>query len=567
MLTSIEEASPTKRIMALSGSLFLGDWSGTDAPGLGIETKEDIAQAAETLRGAPVTVEHEGTYEAVAELDEQGKGADLSGVQMHRHLSGSGDPRKRPVGTVLHAEGTMALIHIEEKAGRIANMVKNGMLGLSLTHLEETPRNIGPQGSGIDPDHGSGPSKMMPPGAGAARKSLPVVAAGTSGTLAVQETLAAGTSGSLAVQGNQGKQGTLAAGTSGSLAVQGTLEKQENQGNGRPAGGGQGRQAEGKGRTKGRRVKSLELSLVVTPARSRASVLQEYKGQAIGDFKTVLSSKMSGQPQTGSQMETTSTHIDSTNSAAPVAVPAQAAPMETDPQTAQVAEANGSIPAQAQAQVAAGGAAAQAPGAEAAAGGQNPLEAAWAAIPEAHRETIKQKLLQMQTNVDTAVEAEKKAREEADVQRKLVEDFQTDATREKELFEQRVAALAEELRANHPGAADMIEGCRTVAGQHPAAQMAVDRMVRACNIVFAENAMTLGGPGRKRARTAAPAAGIRTPGAVQQAATASGVVAAPTPAAPQPAAAPPLVQAARPTLHASPGDAKLRNILSSFDSF
>ena len=532
MLTNIEEASPTKRIMALSGSLFLGDWSGTDAPGLGIETKEDIAQAAETLRGAPVTVEHEGTYEAVAELDGQGKGADLSGVEMHRHLSGSGDPRKRPVGTVLHAEGTMALIHIEEKAGRIANMVKNGMLGLSLTHLEETPRNLDP------------------PRGGMAGESLPVLAAGASGTQGVQ--------------GNQRVQGTLA--TSGM------------KGNGRPGLGmesgekeGQGRRAEGNGRAKGKRVKSLELSLVVTPARSRASVLQEYKGQAIGDFKTVLSSKMSGQPQTGTQMETTSTNIDSTNSAAGVAAPAQVAPMETDAQAAPVAEATGTIPAaaQTQAQVAAGGAAGgMAP--EAAAGSQNPLEAAWAAIPEAHRETIKQKLLQMQTNVDNAVEAEKKAREEADVQRKLVEDFQTDATREKELFEQRVAALAEELRANHPGAADMIEGCRTVAGQHPAAQMAVDRMVRACNIVFAENAMTLGGPGRKRARTAA---GVGAPQAPVQQAHASSVAGgglppAPTPAAPQQAsaAAAPLAPVARPTFHASPGDAKLRNILSSFDA-
>ncbi len=535
--------------MALSGSLFLGDWSGTDAPGLGIETKEDIAQAAETLRGAPVTVEHEGTYEAVAELDGQGKGADLSGVEMHRHLSGSGDPRKRPVGTVLHAEGTMALIHIEEKAGRIANMVKNGMLGLSLTHMEETPRNLGP------------------PRGGMAGESLPLVAAGASGTQGVQGTLAA--SGNQRVQGNQGVQGTLAAsGMKGNERPGLGMESGEKE--------GQGRRAEGNGRAKGKRVKSLELSLVVTPARSRASVLQEYKGQAIGDFKTVLSSKMSGQPLTGTQMETTSTPVDSTNSAAPMAAPAQAAPMETDAQAAPVAPATGTIPAadRAQAQVAAGGVAPAQVAAggvaqEAAVGSQNPLEAAYAAIPEAHRETIKQKLLQMQTNVDNAVEAEKKAREEAEVQRKLVEDFQTDATREKELFEQRVAALAEELRANHPGAADMIEGCRTVAGQHPAAQMAVDRMVRACNIVFAENAMTLGGPGRKRARTAA---GVGAPQAPVQQATASsgaGMAAAPTPAAPQQAsaAAAPLAPVARPTFHASPGDAKLRNILSSFDAF
>ena len=185
-------------------------------------------------------------------------------------------------------------------------------------------------------------------------------------------------------------------------------------GNGRPEGDGQGRQAEGKGRTKGKRVKSLELSLVVTPARSRASVLQEYKGQAIGDFKTVLSSKMSAPLQTGTQMETTSTPIDSTNSAAPVAAPAQVAPgaavpMETDAQAAPVAQ-TGAIPAATQAAAAAtaaGGAAL-----ETAAGGQNPLEAAWAAIPEAHRETIKQKLFQMQTNVDNAVQAEKKAKEE-----------------------------------------------------------------------------------------------------------------------------------------------------------
>lgn len=91
--------------MALSGSLFLGDWAGAErSPGHGIETSEDIAQVAGTLKGAPVTLEHCGTYEAADCLD--GGGKDLSAEAMHSLLSGSASPEKRPVGTVLHAEGT-----------------------------------------------------------------------------------------------------------------------------------------------------------------------------------------------------------------------------------------------------------------------------------------------------------------------------------------------------------------------------------------------------------------------------------------------------------------------------
>lgn len=119
----------------ISGSLFLGDWSGQEVPGHGIETPAAVAQAAASIVGAPVTVEHKGTYEAVSEID--GSNKPLDAAALHQHLSGSADPIKRPVGTVLHAEGTKVLIHIRPEANRVSELVRNGFLDLSLTHLEE----------------------------------------------------------------------------------------------------------------------------------------------------------------------------------------------------------------------------------------------------------------------------------------------------------------------------------------------------------------------------------------------------------------------------------------------
>ena len=96
----------------LSGSLFLGDWStpGSEVPGFGIESSASVEQAAGTPM-APVTIEHTGTYEAAADLDL--RDGDVSGASMHAYLTGSADPARRPVGTVLYAEGTSkALIRI-----------------------------------------------------------------------------------------------------------------------------------------------------------------------------------------------------------------------------------------------------------------------------------------------------------------------------------------------------------------------------------------------------------------------------------------------------------------------
>jgi hypothetical protein len=122
----------------LSGSLFLGDWStpGSEVPGFGIESPTSVAQAAETLTGAPVTIEHTGTYEAAADLDR--RDGDVSGASMHAYLTGSADPARRPVGTVLYAEGTKALIRIKPEAQRVAQLIESGMLDLSLTHLESS---------------------------------------------------------------------------------------------------------------------------------------------------------------------------------------------------------------------------------------------------------------------------------------------------------------------------------------------------------------------------------------------------------------------------------------------
>lgn len=173
----------------------------------------------------------------------------------------------------------------------------------------------------------------------------------------------------------------------------------------------------------------------------------------------------------------------------------------------------------------------------------NPLEAAYGAIAdEKHRETIKQKLLQMQTQIDEAVSAKAAAATEADAQRKMVEDYQADQVRSKKVFNDNLQFLASSLKERHPEAAEWISSCGAVADQHPAAQVATARMIHACNIVLADSPHQLGG-GRKRARTATE----QPPAAA--------------------AASPPAPAAAEGPLHVStPGDSRLRNILSSFDA-
>lgn len=380
----------------LSGSLFLGDWStpGSALPGFGIESSASVEQAAGTLTGAPVTIEHTGTYEAAADLDL--RDGDVSGASMHEYLTGSADPARRPVGTVLFAEGTKALIRIRPEARRVAQLIESGMLDLSLTHLEA-------------------------PG------------------------------------------------------------------------------------EKGAEVKSLELSLVTKPARAGARVLQQYKGTPIVPLKQkiVMSSA--------------------------AAADAAAVPMETSAETPPAVNSNSDSVA----------AAAPATGAEPAAVDAQPLVDAFAALPEAHREAIKAKVFGLQQSLEEMTAARTASEAEAARHKKLVEDYQEDATREKELFKQRVDLLANELAERHPAAAAMVTATHGIAASGgPAAQLVADRMVRACSEILAGQAQPLAG--RKRARAEAAPVVERAP--------------------PAPAAAAPAAPA-----HMSPGDDRLRNFLTSMD--
>ena len=382
----------------LSGSLFLGDWStpGSEVPGFGIESPTSVAQAAETLTGAPVTIEHTGTYEAAADLDR--RDGDVSGASMHAYLTGSADPARRPVGTVLYAEGTKALIRIKPEARRVSQLIESGMLDLSLTHLESS--------------------------------------------------------------GERGSE-----------------------------------------------VKSLELSLVTKPARAGARVLQQYKGTPIVPLKQkiVMSS----------------------------AAAEAAAPMETSTEApAPVNSASDTVVA-----------AAPATGAEPAAADAQPLVDAFAALPEEHREAIKAKVFGLQQSLEEMTAAKKASDEEAARHKKLVEDYQEDATREKELFKQRVDMLASELAERHPAAAAMVTATHGIAANGgPAAQLVADRMVRACSEILAGQAQPLAG--RKRARAEAPPL--------------SSAHRRPPPAAPAAPAVP---------THMSAGDERLRNFLTSMDRF
>lgn len=384
----------------LSGSLFLGDWStpGSEVPGFGIESPTSVAQAAETLTGAPVTIEHTGTYEAAADLDR--RDGDVSGASMHAYLTGSADPARRPVGTVLYAEGTKALIRIRPEAQRVSQLIESGMLDLSLTHLESS--------------------------------------------------------------GERGAE-----------------------------------------------VKSLELSLVTKPARAGARVLQQYKGTPIVGLKQ---------------------KIVMSSAAADTAAPA--VPMETSTETPAPVNSNSDTVV----------AATPATGAEPAAADAQPLVDAFAALPDEHREAIKAKVFGLQQSLEEMTAAKKASEEEAARHKKLVEDYQEDATREKELFKQRVDLLASELAERHPAAAAMVTATHGIAANGgPAAQLVADRMVRACSEILAGQAQPLAG--RKRARAEAAPVVERAP-----------AVAA-APAAP-----------AAPT-HMSAGDERLRNFLTSMDRF
>ena len=103
-------------------------------------TARQKKEIASKLKGLPVTYEHRGIMDVAWEAPED----------MHQHLIAaskrSNDVLKRPVGTVLAADGAgTATFELNEPSGLVAKMVDGGMLRyLSLTHRTEPDGSLTP---------------------------------------------------------------------------------------------------------------------------------------------------------------------------------------------------------------------------------------------------------------------------------------------------------------------------------------------------------------------------------------------------------------------------------------
>lgn len=318
------------------GALFVGDWAGTGStPGNGIETPEHIASAAKSLVGAAITLEHRSVLETISTLDNND--AELNAATVHQALSESAHP---PVGRVLAAEGTRALIQIRPEYQQISQLIRTGVLDLSLTHLDDNNA-----------------------------------------------------------------------------------------------------------------ITSLELSLVLKPARKGATLIEEYKAQPITSFQNRVLTMSSAEQ------------------------PAQE-PMAVEPEQQQ----------------------------------QSPLVDAFDALPEEHRTAIQERVTNLQSQLAAAEEAKNSALAEVESQKKLVQTYQDDAKQSQELLQRRIDLLASDLSERYPDAASMIQGCKPLSESHPAAAMTMERMVRACNELLGAQPLRM----RKRAKpepeavAAAPKAAVAT---------------------------------------------------------
>ena len=285
------------------GALFVGDWAGSGStPGNGIETAEHIASAAKSLVGAAITVEHRSVLQTISNLDNND--AELNAATVRDALSESAHP---PVGKVLATEGTHALIQIRPEYQHISQLIRTGVLDLSLTHLE---------------DNNS--------------------------------------------------------------------------------------------------ITSLELSLVLKPARKGATLIKEYKAEPITSFQNRVLTMSSAEQ------------------------PAVQESMATEPE-------------------------------------QSPLVDAFDALPEEHKNTIQERVTSLQSQLTAAEEAKTAALAEVESQKKLVQTYQDDQKQSQELLQRRIDMLAADLQERYPDAASMISGCAPLSQSHPAAAMTMERMVRACN--------------------------------------------------------------------------------------
>lgn len=117
------------------GGLFSGTWAGTSEPGYGIST-EDVAPIQQQLRGIPITVNHNGLYDAIRQVDAAGE--TLTAATFSKALGAGPALKSRPVGRVLETGGgTDVVFTLGDNFSGLQELVRAGLFNhLSLTHVD-----------------------------------------------------------------------------------------------------------------------------------------------------------------------------------------------------------------------------------------------------------------------------------------------------------------------------------------------------------------------------------------------------------------------------------------------
>ena len=117
------------------GGLFSGTWAGTSDPGYGIST-EDVATIQQQLRGIPITVNHNGLYDAIRQVDAAGE--TLTAATFSKALGAGPALKSRPVGRVLETGGgTDVVFSLGDNFSGLQELVRAGLFNhLSLTHVD-----------------------------------------------------------------------------------------------------------------------------------------------------------------------------------------------------------------------------------------------------------------------------------------------------------------------------------------------------------------------------------------------------------------------------------------------
>jgi hypothetical protein len=117
------------------GGLFSGTWSGTPEPGYGISTA-DVPDIQQQLCGIPITVNHNGLYDAIRQVDAAGE--TLTAATFSRALGTGSALKSRAVGRVLDTgAGTDVVFTLGDNFSGLQKLVRAGLFNhLSLTHVD-----------------------------------------------------------------------------------------------------------------------------------------------------------------------------------------------------------------------------------------------------------------------------------------------------------------------------------------------------------------------------------------------------------------------------------------------